>query len=181
MRESTSPGHPPPPFQKRGASVGGLAQVHCGGPAIGVRLGVGVPGLLRPSPAPQNCTHSFPAVLRAPGPGKWTEAPRGSLGSGRPRVSGCGGSWSSPAGPWSTGGPGGRLLCRLLTVSRWFPTPGHTQRPSLCHPTLVFLHFPSQSTLPGALLGWGRGLASQCLISLPAVSLGGGSPHFSSG
>ena len=107
----TSPGHTPPPFQKRGAWVGGLAQGHCGGRGIRVRLGVGVPGLLRPSPAPQNCTRSFPAVLRAPGPGKWTEAPRGSLGSGRPRVSGCGGFWSSPAGPWSRGGPGGTLLC----------------------------------------------------------------------
>lgn len=55
----------------------------------------------------------------------------------------------------------------------------HTQQPSLCHPTLVFLRIPSQSqggfqplgeTVPLLLEGRGQGLVSRCLISLPPLS-----------
>ena len=82
-----------------------------GDQALEPGLGWVATGLFCSSTALQNGTHSFPPVLRAPGPGKKTEAPGGRLGLGRPRVSGGGGSWPSVPGPRSRGGPGRSLLC----------------------------------------------------------------------
>lgn len=135
---------PPTPFSERGSLVWGLAQGDCGGPGTGGGLGRAATGLFCSSTALQNGTHSFPPVLKAPGPGKKTEACRGRSGLGRPRVSGGGGSWPSVPGPWSRGGPGRSLLCPSTDWQQvGFPRRA-THSSHHCYPALVFLHISSQ-------------------------------------
>lgn len=65
---------PTPSLSEKGSWAWGLAQATAEDQA----LEPGLEWVPLVSPAPRNCTHNFPGLLRAPDPGKGTEASRGS-------------------------------------------------------------------------------------------------------